>query len=55
MWRDIAERIEVDLDTAASSYGENAGGLVAALREVNREKVDYAAFLRRFAVLGENI
>ena len=45
----------MDLDTASSSYGENAGGFIAALREVNREKVDYAAFLRRFAVLGENI
>ena len=55
MWKDISERIEVDLDTASSSYGENAGDFVAALREVNREKVDYAAFLRRFAVLGENI
>lgn len=55
MWRDISERIEVDLDTASSSYGENAGDFVAALLEVNREKVDYAAFLRRFAVLGENI
>lgn len=55
LWKDISERIEVDLDTASSSYGENAGGFIAALREVNREKVDYAAFLRRFAVLGENI
>lgn len=55
IWKDISERIEVDLDTASSSYGENAGDFVAALREVNREKVDYAAFLRRFAVLGENI
>lgn len=55
IWKDISERIEVGLDTASSSYGENAGDFVAALREVNREKVDYAAFLRRFAVLGENI
>ena len=28
---------------------------MAVLGEVNREKVDYAAFLRRFAVLGENV
>ena len=55
MWKDISERIQVDLDTASSSYGENAGDFVAALEEVNREKVDYAAFLRRFAVLGENL
>ncbi|MBQ9661981.1 MAG: metallopeptidase [Oscillospiraceae bacterium] len=55
MWKDISERIQVDLDTASSSFGENAGDFVAALEEVNREKVDYAAFLRRFAVLGENL
>ena len=55
MWRDISERIQVDLDTSSSSWGEQAGGLVASLREVNRERVNYAAFLRRFAVLGENI
>ena len=55
MWKEISERIQVDLDTSSSSYGENAGDFVAALHEVNREKVDYAAFLRRFAVLGENL
>lgn len=26
-----------------------------ALREINREKYDYAELLRRFSVLGENI
>ncbi len=55
MWKDISERIQVDLDTASNSFGESAGDFVAALGEVNREKVDYAAFLRRFAVLGENV
>lgn len=55
VWKDISERIQVDLDTASSSFGESAGDFVAALQEVNREKVDYAAFLRRFAVLGENL
>ena len=55
MWKDISERIQVDLDTASNSFGESAVDFVAALGEVNREKVDYAAFLRRFAVLGENV
>ena len=54
-WKEISERIQVDLDTVNSSWGEQAGGFVASLREVNRERVDYAGFLRRFAVLGENI
>lgn len=55
MWKEISERIRVDLDTSANSYGENTGDFVSAIGEVNREKIDYAAFLRRFAVLGENM
>lgn len=55
MWQEISERIQVDLDTTSSSWGENAGDFVSALKEINREKVDYAAFLRRFSVLGENV
>ncbi|OLA40966.1 MAG: hypothetical protein BHW36_10580 [Firmicutes bacterium CAG:24053_14] len=55
MWKKISERIRVDLDTSANSYGENTGDFVSAIGEVNREKIDYAAFLRRFAVLGENM
>ena len=55
MWQEISERIRVDLDTTSSSWGENAGDFVSALKEINREKVDYAAFLRRFCVLGENV
>ena len=55
VWKDISERIQVDLDTASNSFGESTGDFIAALGEVNREKVDYAAFLRRFAVLGENV
>ena len=54
-WKDISERIQVDLETTSATWGEQAGGFVASLREVNRERVDYATFLRRFAVLGENI
>lgn len=44
MWKEISERIRVDLDTSANSYGENTGDFVSAIGEVNREKIDYAAF-----------
>lgn len=54
-WKEIAERIQVDLDTFSNSYGESAGNMMQTLAEVNREKVNYGDFLRRFAVLGENI
>lgn len=52
-WRDVAESIEEDLDTFSSEAGDAAAGLRKALGRLNREKRDYAAFLRKFAVRGE--
>ena len=54
-WKDISERIQVALDTLNSSWGEGAGDMQQALTAINREKIDYSEFLRRFAALGENI
>jgi len=55
MWEDIARRVEVDLETFSNTWGNGAGGMQQALAAVNRERYDYGVFLRRFAVLGENI
>ncbi len=54
-WKEISEKIQVDLDTFSNSFGESAGNMMQTLAEVNREKVNYGEFLRRFAVLGENM
>ncbi len=54
-WKEIAQRIQVDLDTVSDSYGEGAGDMQQALEEINRERYDYTELLRRFTVLGENI
>jgi predicted metal-dependent peptidase len=54
-WKEISERIQVDLDTSSSTWGQSAGDMIQELREVNRERYDYSSFLKRFAVLGENI
>lgn len=53
-WKKISERIQVDLETFSQSYGDGDGGLIQTLKEINRERCNYAAFLNRFAVLGEN-
>lgn len=53
MWKDISERIQQDLETFSRKQGAQAANLVQNLREVNREKYDYTAFLRKFAVRGE--
>jgi predicted metal-dependent peptidase len=55
LWRDLAERVEVDLETFSKSWGQSAGDLIQLLKEINREKTDYATLLKRFAVLGENV
>lgn len=54
-WRDIAERIQMDLETFSNSYGEGAGEMQQQLRQINKETYYYADFLKHFAVLGENI
>lgn len=54
-WEEISERVQIDLETFADSYGSGTGDMKQALRELNREKVNYAEFLRRFASLGENM
>lgn len=53
LWRQISERIEVDLETLSREQGLAAAGLMGRLARVNREKYDYSAFLRRFAESGE--
>ena len=53
LWKDIAERMQTDMETFSRQRGDRAGNLVQNLRAVNREKYDYTAFLKKFAVLGE--
>ena len=55
MWQEISERMLTDLETFSKEQGDKAGGLMQNLKEVNREKYDYTAFLRKFAVLGETM
>lgn len=52
-WKDVAERLQMDLETFSMKQGRDAGNLIQNLKEVNREKYDYTAFLKKFAVLGE--
>ena len=41
------------METFSKQKGDAAGGMMQNLREVNREKYDYTAFLKKFAVMGE--
>ncbi len=52
-WRKMSESIQTDLETTSKTIGDKAGELTQNLRACHRERYDYAAFLRRFAELGE--
>ena len=52
-WKEISERMQQDLETFSKDRGDKASSLVQNLGEVNRERYDYTAFLKKFAVMGE--
>ena len=52
-WKDVAEHMQMDLQSFGKRRGSYAGSLTQNLAEVTREKYDYAAFLKKFAVMGE--
>lgn len=53
VWQGISERMQVDMETFGKQRGLNPGALTQNLAAVNRERYDYTAFLKKFAVLGE--
>ncbi len=53
VWQTISERMQVDLETFGKQRGLLPGSLTQNLQAVNREKYDYTAFLKKFAVMGE--
>ncbi len=53
IWRSIAERMEMEAANFSKQYGGGSGCLVQCLHCINREKYDYAEFLKQFAVYGE--
>ena len=52
-WKNIAEKMQMDLETFSKERGDAAGNLMQNLKAATREKYDYTAFLKRFAVMGE--
>lgn len=54
-WQHIAEQMQTDLETFHKQRGDEAGGMMQNLRAVNREKYGYTAFLKKFAVMGEDM
>ena len=54
-WKDIAEKVQDALETIFREQGDSTGSLIQNLNAVTREKYDYTAFLKKFAVFGETL
>lgn len=54
-WQDISEKLEMDLDTFSKEAAECDGGLKERLKIMHRETMDYRSFLRKFAVMHEEV
>lgn len=54
-WQDMSEQMETDMQTFSKEASSSAGHLLDQLRVENRERYDYRAFLRKFAVIKEEI
>jgi len=54
-WQAISERMQMDIEVFSKKQGILPGGLTQSLSAVNREKYDYTAFLKKFAVIGETM
>lgn len=54
VWQEISRRMQMELEAFANKHqGVNSGAMTQNLTAVNREKYDYTAFLKKFAVMGE--
>ena len=53
MWKELSKEIQSELENFGADAGKDSRYLVQQLQHLNRERYDYGAFLRRFAVSGE--
>ena len=54
-WKENAKRIESDMETYAKDAAEDAGKLAWMLKLQNRERKSYKEYLKKFAVLREEV
>ena len=52
-WERVSNQVQMDLEVFSKQQGDKAGNMLQNLHSVNREKYDYTAFLKKFAVSGE--
>lgn len=54
-WEQISEKMQTNIETLSKEIGEDAGDLLQYIQIENRQRYDYAAFLRKFTTYREDI
>lgn len=54
-WQDVSQHAKTDLETFSREQGYGSGSLLLNLNAALRDRYDYGEFLRKFAVLGEEM
>lgn len=54
-WKNISEKSETNMETFSSEESRQAGDLIGQVKVENRDRYDYRSFLRKFAVMREEI
>lgn len=54
-WKDRSEKTQTQMETFSRDSSSSSGDLLAQVRVENRERFDYRDFLRKFAVLKEEV
>ncbi|MCB7318878.1 vWA domain-containing protein [Lacrimispora sp. 210928-DFI.3.58] len=54
-WNDNREKMQTSMETGSKEESEEEGSLLDSLQVENRERYDYSQFLRKFAVIKEEL
>lgn len=54
-WQDISEKTEMEMEGFSSEASSQSGNLAKQIKVENRQRFDYRKFLRKFAVLREEM
>ena len=54
-WQDISEQMQTDMETFSQEASSNAGNMLRQVQVENKERYDYRSFLKKFAVLKEEM
>lgn len=54
-WKDISEEMQTDMETFSQEASASSGGFLEQIQVENKERYDYREFLKKFAVLKEEM